>query len=131
MLDFIPWVLGIADTLFNIRLYYQHKAGRLSTCPLTIHALLHIPDSIEYAGPVWTSWAFPMERFCGRLLPAFKSRRHPWPNVDNYVVASCQLSQIKLKYGLADELSLKPLPRDIPEGSFSHRGCKISSKLRK
>ncbi|TEB06227.1 hypothetical protein FA13DRAFT_1566913, partial [Coprinellus micaceus] len=53
--------------------------------------LLHIADSIEQAGPVWTSWAFPTERSCGRLLPAIRSRRHPFANLDNYVVASAQL----------------------------------------
>ncbi|KAJ2930473.1 hypothetical protein H1R20_g6626, partial [Candolleomyces eurysporus] len=77
------------------KLYYQFKPERLPICPLTIHAVLHIPDNIVETGPVWTSWAFPTERFCGRLLPAIRSRRHPFANLDNFVVASSQLNQIK------------------------------------
>jgi len=60
----------------------------LSACPLTIHALLHVVDGMEAAGPVWTRWAFPTERFCGRLLPEIRSRRHPFSNIDSFVVAS-------------------------------------------
>nr|GAT49353.1 predicted protein [Mycena chlorophos] len=32
--------------------FYQYKPHRLSTCVLTIHALLHIPDNILNAGPM-------------------------------------------------------------------------------
>ncbi|KAL1684480.1 hypothetical protein GGG16DRAFT_68216, partial [Schizophyllum commune] len=55
------------------RLYYQHDSSRVSVCTLNIHALLHIADSIEAMGPVWTYWAFPMERFCGRMQRAVRS----------------------------------------------------------
>ncbi|CAE6378452.1 unnamed protein product [Rhizoctonia solani] len=43
--------------------YYQYRASRLPTCPLTIHALLHIPYYIQQTGPLWALWAFVMERF--------------------------------------------------------------------
>lgn len=107
------------------RLYYQHDPTRLSTCPLTIHALLHIADSIEQNGPVWTYWAFPTERFCGRLLPAIRSRRHPFANLDNYVVAAAQLAQIKLKHNLYEHLRLKPPLSEELKGSFSHPDCML------
>lgn len=51
-----------------------------------------------------------MERFCGALLRVIKSRRYPYSNVDNHVVADTQLSQIKLLYDLDEKLSLV-LPR--------------------
>jgi hypothetical protein len=41
-----------------------------------------------------------MERFCGRLQPAIKSRRFPYTNIDNHVVATAQLDQIQLRYKL-------------------------------
>ncbi|KAF5374458.1 hypothetical protein D9615_009129 [Tricholomella constricta] len=49
-----------------------------------------------------------MERFCGRLLPTIKSRRHPYRSMDSYVAANAQLSLIKIKYNLEDSLSLLP-----------------------
>src|ERR1700675_1431827 len=96
-----------------LRLYYQYSPSRLSACPLTIHALLHVVDGMEAAGPVWTYWAFPTEWFCGQLLPQIHSRRHPFSNIDNFVVASAKLSQIKIMYNLNEELSLRPKKAEV------------------
>jgi hypothetical protein len=84
-------------------------------CPSTIHSLLHIADYIEMAGPVWCTWAFPMERFCGSLQLAIKSRRFPYASMDNYLVDSAHLMIIKLRYNLGRELSLRsdPVERGI------------------
>ena len=108
-----------------LRLYYQYSPSRLSTCLLTIHALLHVVDGMEVAGPVWTYWAFPTEWFCGRLLPHICSRRHPFSNIDNFVVASAKLSQIKIMYNLNEELSLCPKKAEALHGSFSHPSCTL------
>ncbi|KIJ63231.1 hypothetical protein HYDPIDRAFT_59200, partial [Hydnomerulius pinastri MD-312] len=60
--------------------------------------LLHIADSIEECGPVWTSWAFPMERFCGRLQPIIKSKRYPDASIARYLINDARLSQASLIY---------------------------------
>ncbi|KAF9003707.1 hypothetical protein BDZ89DRAFT_901513, partial [Hymenopellis radicata] len=60
--------------------------------------ILHIADMIEIVGPMWAYWAFPTERYCGRLQPAIKSRHYPFASIDNYVTLSAQLSQIKVTY---------------------------------
>ncbi|KAJ6540310.1 hypothetical protein B0H19DRAFT_1036237 [Mycena capillaripes] len=100
------------------RLYYQYSPDRLSACPLTIHALLHIADGIEAAGPIWAYWAFPMERFCGRLQPCIKSRRFPFASIDGHVVAMAQLAIVKVKYAV--DLRLGPPKLEISKGAFSH-----------
>ena len=64
---------------------------------MTIHALLHIADGIENTGPVWASWAFPMERFCGSLQNATRNRRFPWASMTNYLISISQVYQIKNK----------------------------------
>ncbi|RXW12674.1 hypothetical protein EST38_g13181 [Candolleomyces aberdarensis] len=97
---FIDWVQEYE------RIYYQFDADRLSACPVTIHALLHIADGIMLLGPVWVYWAFPMERFCGRLARFIRSRRFPFSNLDNQVLAHAQMTQIKNHYNLHTELSL-------------------------
>ncbi len=89
------------------RYYYQHKPERMSTCPVTIHALLHIADSIEKTGPVWASWAFPMERFCGSLQGTIGSWRFPWASIDRRLLDVAQLTQAQLIYNMP-ELSLRP-----------------------
>ncbi|KAJ3536499.1 hypothetical protein NMY22_g6010 [Coprinellus aureogranulatus] len=86
-------------------LYFKYDMERAPLCPLTIHALLHIADGIEASGPVWTYWAFPMERFCYRLRPYIKSMRYPWANLDNYVVLATQMDQIKQSYNLHREFA--------------------------
>jgi hypothetical protein len=103
-----------------LRLYYQYSPSHLSTCLLTICALLHVIDGMEAAGPVWTYWAFLTEQFCGRLLPKICSRRHSFSNINNSVVASAKLSQIKIVYNLDEELSLCPKKAEALCDSFSH-----------
>ncbi|KAF9044101.1 hypothetical protein BJ165DRAFT_1347492 [Panaeolus papilionaceus] len=89
-------------------LYYMHDPQRLSCCPLTIHALLHIANGIRACGPVWVYWAYPMERHCNDLLQAIRSRRHPYTSILNFVTATAQLDQIRLMYNAEDELNLDP-----------------------
>ena len=69
---------------------------------LTIHALLHVADTIETIGPVWTWWSFPIERQCGRFQQKIKSRKHPYTNLDNYLLQDAQLKRIKMIYNLSD-----------------------------
>ena len=95
--------------MLDYRLYYQRQPTRLPTCPLTIHALLHIADGIEACGPVWAYWAFPMERYCGLLQRAvLHSRRHPYVTLDKFIAEDAMLSQLKMRYNLYSELSLQP-----------------------
>jgi hypothetical protein len=89
---------------------------------VTIHALLHIADGIKANGPVWCYWAFPMERHCGALQPAIRSRRFPYASLDRYAVEDAQLTQIKVVYNVAEELSLRP-PRKVVAGSYSTPLC--------
>ncbi|KAJ7463888.1 hypothetical protein B0H11DRAFT_1870748 [Mycena galericulata] len=110
---FIDWVRVYED------LYFQHDVERMSTCPLTIHALLHIAPSIKFCGPVWCYWAFPMERYCGSLQPGIRSRRFPWASIDRYVLEVAQLTQIKTLYNVARELSLKGPIGGSVQGSFA------------
>ncbi|XP_006464005.1 hypothetical protein AGABI2DRAFT_145161 [Agaricus bisporus var. bisporus H97] len=100
------------------RFYYQYEPGRLATCPLTLHALLHIAWGIKVAGPVWTYWAYPMERHCNTLLPSIRSRRHPYASINAFVVATAQLDQICLTYDLYKELSLSLLEENEETASI-------------
>lgn len=114
--------LFIAYTLWTCSIYYQHDPERISACPLTVHALLHIADSIKAVGPVWSYWEFPMERYCGTLQPAIRSRRFPYASLDRFVLESAQLTQIKAVYNCAEELNLRP-PRGQVVGLFSDPLC--------
>ncbi|KAJ7218476.1 hypothetical protein GGX14DRAFT_533319 [Mycena pura] len=89
------------------RLYYQYERNRLPICTLPIHGLLHIAPSIRIVGPSWCYWAYPMERFCGSLLPAIKSRRYPWASIDRRILELAQLFQIKAIYSLSKTLDLR------------------------
>ncbi|KAI0714182.1 hypothetical protein C8T65DRAFT_573761 [Cerioporus squamosus] len=99
---FVKWVKDYE------KMYYQYDPDRLSTCPITIHALLHIADSIVAAGPIWASWAFPIEQYCGSLQGAIRSRRYPYASLNRHVLDRARLTHIKLIYNLEETLSLKP-----------------------
>ena len=74
-----------------------------------MHSLLHIADGIEAAGPVWTYWAFVMERYCGYLKrDGVRSRRHPYASLDRRVLHVAQLNTTKISFNLVDLLSLAP-----------------------
>ncbi|QRV83004.1 Transposase family Tnp2 protein [Ceratobasidium sp. AG-Ba] len=74
------------------RLYYRYEYDRLPTCPVTIHALLHIPHFIRQLGPLTLFWCFLMERFCGYLLrPALLNRVRPYEYLDNFIRRRAQL----------------------------------------
>jgi hypothetical protein len=63
-----------------------------------------------------TQWAFPMERFCGAIARANKSRRYPYSSINRRVLQLSQLSQIKLSYGLTEELDLAERRENIASG---------------
>lgn len=110
-------------------MYYQYSPERLSTCPLTIHALLHIADSIVATGPVWTTWAFLMEQYCGLLQLAIKSCRFPYASIDAFVINSARLTQCKLIYNLSEELSLRRPHYAVVSGQFSCEECELHCHL--
>ncbi|KZV98480.1 hypothetical protein EXIGLDRAFT_562535, partial [Exidia glandulosa HHB12029] len=60
--------------------------------------LLHIADSIEAMGPVGGYWSFVMERFCSSLRPAIRSRKYPYTSIDNFVVDTAKIHQVKVSY---------------------------------
>lgn len=81
-------------------MYYQYDSDRLQTCPVNVHYLLHIVDSIEAIGPVWCYWAYPMERFCSFIGAAVKSRRFPYTNIARRIRDVAQLHIIRELYNL-------------------------------
>lgn len=93
-----------ADVPFQHGYYYQFMEDRLPVCTLPIHGLLHVADDIKNCGPVWIHWTFFLEWYCQLLKTSLKSHRHPWSNLANRVVQLAYLSQINMKFYLADEL---------------------------
>ena len=101
-----------AGLIHRSSLYYQHKPEQLPACPLTIHALLHIPDQIRWMGPCWTTWAFPIERQCGYFQHIIHSQLNLYANMSQHLTDLSQLWQVKILYNLTDEELGKP-PKHI------------------
>jgi hypothetical protein len=59
-----------------------------------------MPYYIKQTGPLWASWAFVMEHFCGYLLPAVKNRTRPYEHLDNFVQRRAQMQIISKIYDL-------------------------------
>jgi hypothetical protein len=105
------------------RIFYQHNPDRISTCPVTVHSLLHVADGIEAAGPVWAYWSFVMEQYCGFLKrDGMRSRWKPYTGLDNRVCHVAQLNITKIRYCLVDRLALTGSPKGdgdvFPERSY-------------
>ncbi|KIJ34351.1 hypothetical protein M422DRAFT_182303 [Sphaerobolus stellatus SS14] len=84
--------------------YYQYQKERLSTCTSCVHAMLHIAHDIRTTGPVWAHWCYLMERFCGLIVAAVKSRSKPYVNMSRRLLHLSQLSQIEHQYNISEEL---------------------------
>jgi len=108
------------------RIFYQGDPSRISACPVTIHSLLHIADGIKAAGPVWATWAFVMERYCGFIKRrAVRSRAHPYASINRRIVEMAQLNVILMKYGLRKKLTLKAKRGRVKKDRFSE--CMVHS----
>ena len=58
-----------------------------------------------------------MERFCGALQPAIRSRRFPYASLNRYALDLARLTQIKLLYGSTVRAQLRPKPRSAESGT--------------
>jgi len=87
------------------RYYYQYDIERLPACTLTIHGLLHVVQGIRDCGPVWTTWTFHMEQFCGMLQNSLHSHSHPWSNLNKVLLHRTYLEQLRMRYDLSEELA--------------------------
>ena len=115
MLSFLFWCTS--------RIYYQYNVECLSTCTLTVHGLLHICDNIQFCGPVWTTWTFWMERYCGYLQAGLHSRSHPWANLNNRVLHKAHLNHIDIYYNLEDDLTIASKLKDLQRGEKVFNDC--------
>ncbi|KAF8580432.1 hypothetical protein K439DRAFT_1356982 [Ramaria rubella] len=91
-----------------------------------MHALLHIPRDIQTMGPVWINWSFVMERYCGQLLAAIKSKCKPYTVLSCHSMHLCQISESVLKYGLCDTLNFDDHVSDISHKEFVYPECMSS-----
>lgn len=115
-----------ANRILPIRYYYQYDHDRLPACPYTIHALLHIVEDIRNCGPVWTSWTFVMERYCGILQLSVKSKLHPWGSLTQRCLRVEQLRQLKARYNLWDKLAhYRPLKGAVTQREHVYEPCKL------
>lgn len=100
----------------------------MQTCTVNVHYLLHVADSIQYIGPVWSYWAFPMERFCSFVGASVKSRRHPWTNISRRLRYVAQLQVIQNIYNLHGSLEFSK-PKDTdgegPDNAETLAGCEF------
>ena len=110
----------------DYRYYYQYREYRLSVCPLVIHGLLHVIDGIRLCGPIWVTWTFYMERFCGILKSALRSRKRPFANLNARIMRSSCISLLRLLYDVDEELGIKPF-KELKEGERVYPECKLCS----
>lgn len=78
--------------------------GCISTCPLTIHALIHIAGSTRHCGPLSCIWEFVTERFMGKVTRNVTSRQYPFSQIAKTVKKGEQLKTVAMKFSLEEKL---------------------------
>jgi len=102
------------------QLYYQYKEERTSACTATVHTIIHLPTDLWNCGPVWTHWAFVMERevqWCKAQIR--DSRKEPFAHLSCKELHRKQIRTIMLRFDLENKLDIrKPVKgdRDSPKG---------------
>ncbi|KAJ6478355.1 hypothetical protein C8R45DRAFT_756195, partial [Mycena sanguinolenta] len=66
--------------------------------------MLHIPDDILNAGPMWCYWNYITERYVGFIARSSKSRKNPYASFARRIRDIAQNTAIKVKYNLHREL---------------------------
>lgn len=79
--------------------YYQYKYQRLSACTSQFHYLEHIPDMLDWVGPVWACWQFPTERMCGIIVSGVRSRIQANRNISLTILHTAQLYSLRYLAG--------------------------------
>lgn len=85
---------------------------RISTCPLTIHAIIHLVSSTRHAGPLSRIWEYVTERLMGKIARSVTSRQYPFSQLSETVKKWEQMKILAIKYGLEKDLFLADERRD-------------------
>lgn len=85
---------------------------RTSTCPLTIHALIHLASDTPQSGPLSRIWEYVTERYMGKIARNVTSRRYPVSQIAETVKKQDQMKTVATKFGLEKELFLAGKRRD-------------------
>ncbi|KAH0603579.1 uncharacterized protein H6S33_007901 [Morchella sextelata] len=67
------------------RRYYRMQWTRLKTCLPVFHQIIHVPQALKWAGPMFSYSQWAMERFCGTLAKTAKSRVSTNQNIANTI----------------------------------------------
>jgi hypothetical protein len=87
-----------------LSLYYRFEMDRISACPPTVHALIHLHNDTLHAGPLSWIWEYVMERFMGKIVWSITSRQYPFSQLAETVKKMEQVKMVTFKYGLEKEL---------------------------
>jgi hypothetical protein len=79
-------------------LYYGGRCSNLKVCTVNIHYLLHLRKHIFDNGPACYWWQFPMERYCGVIVPMARSKVHLAKSLMNALLVTTQLSHYDFLY---------------------------------
>jgi hypothetical protein len=66
-----------------------------------------------------------MERYCGSLVRAVKSRVKPYIALGRRILHQSQIDQIKLQYGLEDILDLSDSISDVSSQEHMYPECRL------
>lgn len=73
-------------------LYYQNNERRMKLCTVNFHCLMHLRQHLMDAGPACYWWQFPMERYCGIIVPMARSKSRISQSLMNALVVTEHLN---------------------------------------
>ena len=92
------------------RIYYRYKHSRLPACRSVIHALLHVANSLQWLGPMWSNGQWTVERMCGLWTPKVKLKFLADRNLSLAILRSIQVNAMA---STADIMTLNDLGQPV------------------
>ena len=77
---------------------------RISACPLTVHALIHLHNDTLHAGPLSRIWEYVTERFMGKIAQSVTSCQYPFSQLSKTVKKMEQVKMVAFRFGKEKEL---------------------------
>ena len=89
-------------------LYYQNNERRMKLCTVNFHYLMHLRQHLMDAGPACYWWQFPMERYCGTIVPMARSKSRISQSLMNALIITEHLNHYN--FVIPTQLSGKSTP---------------------
>ncbi|GET04964.1 transposase domain-containing protein [Rhizophagus clarus] len=89
------WINYVKAVKLSLKYVISNDDLQEIKCSLIMFYNYYENENIEYSGPCWAYWQFPIERLCGMLIPMVYSKLRPYTSLSNNLTLLDQLNHLQ------------------------------------